>query len=235
MPPSADDHPCRFRFADEEVTYERFKELVSHPLTLSAIEQMTLAAQSRFEKLYCPTHGRATEIIVHMTGTGELVIKVDFCCADALAASTAPLEAAVEQPPSTDRIEGARLTLRIDGTAAVWQFAAEDVDVITIGRELAEEPAALDLEPFGGDELGVSRRHATIERRSGAFFLTDTGSTNGTWLNRMRLMPHQPYLLEEANTVQFGHMTVTVELVSRAGERRRSADGLYASQTLQAL
>lgn len=37
------------------------------------------------------------------------------------------------------------------------------------------------------DDIQVSRRHAVIERRGEIFTLADAGSTNGTWLNDVRV------------------------------------------------
>ena len=37
------------------------------------------------------------------------------------------------------------------------------------------------------DDRKVSRRHATVELTDGRALLTDTGSTNGTWLNDQRI------------------------------------------------
>ena len=37
------------------------------------------------------------------------------------------------------------------------------------------------------DDVTVSRKHATIERRSGAFFVRDAGSLNGTYVNGERV------------------------------------------------
>ncbi|MBL8362096.1 MAG: EAL domain-containing protein [Rubrivivax sp.] len=54
------------------------------------------------------------------------------------------------------------------------------------------------------DALGLSRHHATLDvDASGALRLTDAGSTNGTYVNRVRL--HVPCRLAEGDVVHFGH------------------------------
>jgi flagellar motor switch/type III secretory pathway protein FliN/pSer/pThr/pTyr-binding forkhead associated (FHA) protein len=44
---------------------------------------------------------------------------------------------------------------------------------------------------------GAGRRHARIVKRQGRYFLEDLGSANGTYLNDVKLRPHQPVLLNE--------------------------------------
>src|SRR2546429_3947297 len=44
-----------------------------------------------------------------------------------------------------------------------------------------------DSDGFLPDHL-LSRRHAEIERRAGAFYLVDLGSTNGTFINGERVV-----------------------------------------------
>lgn len=50
----------------------------------------------------------------------------------------------------------------------------------------------------------VSRHHARIFQRKGRFYLEDTDSTNGTFLNAFRLMPGAPCILREGSTIQVG-------------------------------
>src|SRR5512133_1767475 len=53
----------------------------------------------------------------------------------------------------------------------------------------------LDLAPFGGYSLGVSRRHVIIRRKEDGYEVLDLGSVNGTWLNEERLVSHKLYAL----------------------------------------
>ena len=50
----------------------------------------------------------------------------------------------------------------------------------------------------------VSRHHARIFLRKGRFYLEDTRSTNGTFLNAFRLTPGAPCILREGSTIQVG-------------------------------
>lgn len=82
--------------------------------------------------------------------------------------------------------------------------------VIHIGRADPETDynPELDLTPFDGLEKGVSRRHATIQWAGSGVVLIDNHSSNGTWLNGVRLTAGRPYLVPSQATVRFGDLLV---------------------------
>jgi hypothetical protein len=96
-------------------------------------------------------------------------------------------------------------------------FALIDKDVllpipvqgrVTIGRSAIEgsENLHVDLNPYGGQESGVSRWHAALYRTQHTVSLVDLGSTNGTYINGTKLVPHQPRLLREGDEVRLAGM-----------------------------
>ena len=68
----------------------------------------------------------------------------------------------------------------------------------------------VDLAPFGGYSLGLSRRHAVIRRTGDGYELLDLGSVNGTWLNEERLIPHKSYPLPSSSYLRLGRMRIFV-------------------------
>lgn len=68
----------------------------------------------------------------------------------------------------------------------------------------------LDLAPFGGYSLGLSRRHAIIRQTQDGYELMDLGSVNGTWLNEARLVPHTSYPLPSGSHLRLGRMRLLV-------------------------
>ncbi|GAB3962721.1 FHA domain-containing protein [Plantactinospora veratri] len=54
------------------------------------------------------------------------------------------------------------------------------------------------------DDPKVSRWHATVELTAGRVLLTDTGSTNGTWLNDERLSGHTE--LRDGDRIRLGNL-----------------------------
>lgn len=73
---------------------------------------------------------------------------------------------------------------------------ALDGDRITIGRG-----ADTDLVVPPGEARYVSRHHATLTREDGRWWLTDEGSTNGTFVNGQRITRSR---LKHGDVVQFG-------------------------------
>ncbi len=58
-------------------------------------------------------------------------------------------------------------------------------------------------------EMSVSRRHALLEvDEGGMVWLTDLGSTNGTFRNGQRLAPHQPVAVRDGDRLGFGPVLV---------------------------
>ena len=68
----------------------------------------------------------------------------------------------------------------------------------------------LDLAPFRGYALGVSRRHAIVRQAEEGYQVIDLGSVNGSWLNEKRLAPHEPQSLPSGSHLRLGRMRLFV-------------------------
>jgi len=80
---------------------------------------------------------------------------------------------------------------------------------IVLGRGTsAVPPPEVDLEPYGAGMAGVSRRHARLLRRPDGWYLEDLQSTNGTFLNEIRLPPGQPARLSAGDLIRLGQFTL---------------------------
>jgi hypothetical protein len=86
-------------------------------------------------------------------------------------------------------------------------------DLVTIGR-ISDTPAHshpdIDLTPYGAEQYGVSRVHCRIKRRSTLLYVTDLGSTNGTFLNGRRLLAHAERLLRNGDELMLGRLKTIV-------------------------
>jgi len=83
-------------------------------------------------------------------------------------------------------------------------------NVIVIGRE---DPVSgvfpdIDLDPHGGHEGGVGRRHAQLIWKDGRVFIEDLESVNGTAVNRQRLQPNQPQALNSGDEIRLGKLAM---------------------------
>lgn len=99
-----------------------------------------------------------------------------------------------------------RLTIRIRDRADM--LTLDPVHELIIGRADPREGVEVDLDltSFGAAEQGVSRRHAAIRRGEDTITLIDLESTNGTYLNGQRLLPHQPRVLRDGDEVRLGRL-----------------------------
>ena len=94
---------------------------------------------------------------------------------------------------SPEELEGGRGVLIVKrGPNAGSKFFL-DSDVTSIGRHP-------DCDIFL-DDITVSRRHAEIRRKEGAFFVHDLGSLNGSYVNRERVESTQ---LASGDEIQIG-------------------------------
>jgi len=82
--------------------------------------------------------------------------------------------------------------------------------IITLGRlnELFHVEGLVDLSPYRATERGVSRIHCQLSLKDNQVYITDLGSTNGTYLNGRRLEPNQPTLITKRNTVSLARLPI---------------------------
>ncbi len=82
---------------------------------------------------------------------------------------------------------------------------------VTLGRHIeGGTPVTIDLTDYGAALLGVSRQHAAILVSQEMYLLQDLGSTNGTWLNEVRLPPHIPRTVKNGDMIRLGQLRIYV-------------------------
>ncbi len=82
----------------------------------------------------------------------------------------------------------------------------------TLGRRSGTGSVDIDLTPYGGYEYGVSRMHAALRIAPDGVFVADLNSSNGTFLNGLRLRPHVPYPLHHQDTLMLGKLAIKIAL-----------------------
>lgn len=94
-----------------------------------------------------------------------------------------------------------------------------DMDEIVLGRHSNDDQMlTVDLTDYRAYTLGVSRRHALINRTDEGYMLFDLGGANGTWLNRERLTPHRPYRLQNGDMILLGQLSLYVSFPTEEKE-----------------
>jgi pSer/pThr/pTyr-binding forkhead associated (FHA) protein len=86
--------------------------------------------------------------------------------------------------------------------------------LIQVGRADPDDDFTpeFDLTDYGGQERGVSRRHATIQWIEGGYVIIDQHSSNGTWLNGVRMVAGYAYQIPPGANVRFGGLVVQLSI-----------------------
>jgi len=100
--------------------------------------------------------------------------------------------------------------LVLQATNVSLPFPPGKVEVLA-GREdpVSNVFPEVNLDPYGGDEGGVSRRHAKFTCQGGQWYVQDLDSTNFTFVNKQKLLPNQPHILNHGDEVRLGRIIMT--------------------------
>jgi hypothetical protein len=107
----------------------------------------------------------------------------------------------------------------VEPVRAAWEMPMARSPML-LGRSSEAEEYWPDFDMTFYDEGDfVSRRHAQITKGRAGYFVTDTGSSNGTSLNGRQLEPHRAYLLRNGDRIKVG--LVVIEFRLRAAQVRQ--------------
>jgi len=83
---------------------------------------------------------------------------------------------------------------------------------LTIGRDEPDsrQRPDIDLIPYGGFKKGISRLHASLELNGKRLELRDLKSSNGTFLNGIKLDPHDSHQLRDGDLIRMGNMSLRI-------------------------
>jgi hypothetical protein len=94
----------------------------------------------------------------------------------------------------------------------VFSIARDRLDEVIIGRKNRQNNfvPTVDLTALDGHTKGVSRRHATLLRKGNWLMIVDHDSKNGSALNGQLLVPEQPRIIREGDTIRIGLINLIV-------------------------
>jgi hypothetical protein len=117
-----------------------------------------------------------------------------------------------EPPPNFNAPQAPGNKITVELAESGERFVMENQNRVVIGRSSTHSVRApdVDLAPFHAFSKGVSSLHASIFRADDCMNITDLGSTNGTYLNREGLIPHQAYPLHNGDLIYLGQMAVRI-------------------------
>jgi hypothetical protein len=181
----------------EEATPE---PVVEEPVAEPSVEAVPPPAPAPAEEGICPACGAEVE-------PGDA-----FCsaCGYALKAApeAAPAEEAPAPAPAPSAPTGPRLVVAASGAEIPLAAGPE----ILIGRE---DPVSgvypdVDLTPHGGEDGGVSRRHARLLVEEGQYFVEDLDSTNFTFVNKTKIAPKTRQPLKDGDEIRCGRVALVL-------------------------
>ncbi len=79
----------------------------------------------------------------------------------------------------------------------------QNLSVIHIGKQNDRIPPDIDVSGFANSEI-VSRIHADIRVEGEAFYIEDVGSSNGTYINNLPLLPGNRHRLRAGDRISLG-------------------------------
>lgn len=119
----------------------------------------------------------------------------------------------VELQEGTSIFDG-RMMLRldIDGMSEGLLFRPYEARDMTFGRRDPQSGYSpeIDLMPYGGYSMGISRRHAILHLSGKRLTIRDLGSSNGTFINGVRLDSDNAHQLRDGDRLRLGNMVFTV-------------------------
>ncbi len=110
---------------------------------------------------------------------------------------------------------GMILRLRMRNFSDPLDFILQPGQKLTVGRSDKGDPNQPDVDfaSYNALQYGISRTHALFEFRGKSIFLTDLGSTNGTFLNGIRFDQNESHELRMGDFIKFGKMVIAVEFI----------------------
>lgn len=101
-----------------------------------------------------------------------------------------------------------------------WEVSLDDVDTLSIGRTDANQMVL--------EHPKVSRHHAEVQYKNGAFLLKDLGSTNGTWHQGRRI---EHLILQDGDEFRIGHAAIVFKSGFKEEALTMIDDKLLSSST----
>jgi pSer/pThr/pTyr-binding forkhead associated (FHA) protein len=129
-----------------------------------------------------------------------------------IGASASPNPRNARQAMETDAHDGPTITFILAHNSHRITFQV--TDELLIGRADQNKGIIpdIDLGPEGGYDAGVSRRHAILAHRRGAYTIEDLGSANGTFVNGRQLTPQIAVPLHHGDELKCGTLVLRVEI-----------------------
>lgn len=159
------------------------------------------------EQIVCPHCGKKNRV-------GEVIC---HACGHMLK----PSRASTRALPINETDDGRKGTAHFGRFSRICLYVAgstEPIELepsaeIVIGRSTSDSALRpdVDLASYRGEDMGVSRLHATLKRQENTVSITDLGSLNHTYINGQLLHPQEVRVLYDGDEVRLGRLAIQVK------------------------
>lgn len=124
----------------------------------------------------------------------------------------ANVESALNEPATQiapPKLEDGTIAFAVVGTSNTILIKYEQP--VLLGRDAGTRPSEyplVDLNDARGYVLGVSRQHALIQKKDDQYYITDQGSSNGTFVNGKRLKPQSDHHINQGDRLILGQLNL---------------------------
>lgn len=118
--------------------------------------------------------------------------------------------------PQSQVLRGMVLKLEVTGAGQALRVPL-DQDQLVLGRASTAGLMApdIDLTPFDAQRKGVSRYHANLKCEGDTLVINDLESLNHTYINGLRLYPHETRVLRNGDELKLGQLIMRVFFVTQ--------------------
>jgi pSer/pThr/pTyr-binding forkhead associated (FHA) protein len=140
---------------------------------------------------------------------------LDPLSATVLSKPADPAEHQISSQPSpvghgqvgTDSRTAPKVEARIFLTDKKATVQIPEKEKVIIGRTFGNTVADIDLGPYGGAEVGISRHHARLTRQGRRWLIDDLSSLNGTFVNEVQVRSGRPVPLKNGDLIRCSHLS----------------------------
>ncbi|NWF69504.1 MAG: FHA domain-containing protein [Chloroflexi bacterium] len=142
----------------------------------------------------------------------------------------APPAARPAEPPRTGgTVFETQMQLRVEipGAPAPIMLAPAEERELLFGRldATANIVPDIDFTPHAAYQLGISRKHAAVILKNKQLYIKDLRSSNGTFVNNIRLVPFELYPLRSGDEVKLGQLVIKVFFAPNSGTPQTKTNG----------
>ena len=165
-----------------------------------------------------PSEDEAQEIVEETSDASEVRALLEAVAEEPEAVAEEPQAVAEEPEESTEAVVDVPITAPQQVGDALVLTLATPPAAFTVAKAAATIGRGQE-NTIRLDDLSVSRRHARIAYKQGGYWLSDTGSMGGTWVDGTRL--NAPYRIRPGQIIDIGQCRLTASFAGAAGTDKK--------------